>query len=225
MGSRGQLPAQVNQPLEIEVGEGKTKRKYPSFLVESAPGAISVAAPMQGGELVPLPAGTGVMVVYSDTGGLYAFPAKVTAMRPGKTAVLVLQPTGAGERAQRRDFVRLDILLPVRYGVLPEPSVIAEPAAWRMGKARDISGGGLLLSTTQSIEMQTWIALDLALPGGLALRTTGRVVRAVEPPALKREPGVIWYGVQFSGMERRLQDRLVRFIFDEQLKLRRKGLI
>ncbi len=109
--------------------------------------------------------------------------------------------SAAPEVTQRREFVRVPSLQDVVLGEDPDRARIA-------GKAIDLSGGGMLLSGVDGLELESVVRFSLALgAGGVEIEGRARVVRADEQGrrALVFE--------QISPSDRQ---RLIHFVFERQ---------
>lgn len=110
----------LNQRLDIEIADGPGKGRYASYTVDITEDGITVAAPMLGSRIIALPVGTTLQVIYVNDFGVYGFPAEVTGKKQDATQLLVLTRRGLVTKVQRRNFVRLNTLLPVRYAIPPD---------------------------------------------------------------------------------------------------------
>jgi len=125
-------------------------------------------------------------------------------------------------RIQRRDFVRLEISCPVEFEIagIKEQGGIASPVF--RGHTANVSGGGLLLVTDLDLPPKTTLHLAIKLPRGLLVHAMGEVVRLINE--IRTKDGVkYWLGIRFTGLEEKDREALVKFIFEEQRRLRREG--
>ena len=103
------------------------------------------------------------------------------------------------EIVQRREFVRVEDVQPVVVETGGAGSVKTH--------AIDVSGGGMLLSGAERLELNTQIRFQLELEGELPIEGRARVVRA---------DGGERRGVVFEEIDEADRQRLIRFIFDRQ---------
>jgi c-di-GMP-binding flagellar brake protein YcgR len=212
----------VNQKVELSVPQGEGEISFSSWVQEVEGERVAIASPMRGEELFFVPQGTEVTLYYHDQRGFFALFGEVEDQWPDPPALVVR--VGEVRRDQRRRFYRWEATLPVRFVPREEGEKIApwdwgrEEYAWFEGVTKDISGGGMLLLTSFHLHPGEEIWLELSLPSG-PLRALGRVVRVVGEGREKA------YGVEFQGLGRKDQDRICRYIFGEQARLRRLGLI
>ncbi|MGI5839564.1 MAG: flagellar brake protein [bacterium] len=229
MGGTSAGNLKLNQRLELFVDEDPGKGRYASYVVDIAEDRITAAAPMSGNRIIALPAGTRLQVIYVDDSGVYGYPAQVTGKKRDTTPLLILVRCGPVEKVQRRNFVRLDISLPIRYIALSDKKnagkVAPEENLSRPGRIIDISGGGIQIATSERMRLQTILQLDFQLPRGLRIQASGMIVRRLPAPATGKSQREYYYGIRFEGLPALIQDELVKHIFAEQMLLRRKGLL
>ena len=113
------------------------------------------------------------------------------------------------EVVQRRGFVRVDTVQPVTV----EPEAGDAPITTH---ALDISGGGMLLSGSERLELNATVRFSLKLhrPGQSRIEGTARVIR-VDPGGRR--------GLAFEQIAVPERQRLVHFIFERQRATSAKG--
>ena len=210
------MQLRINQTVELTLLGGEMPGPLRTHVLAVDPEGIVLALPMARQKwVVPAP-GTRVRVVYRDPQdrqaerGLFGFTTVVLAARLQPEPLLRLAPPERVERVQRREWVRLDVRLPVRLERPGNPPEVLEV------RTLDISGGGLRLLSPRPLRPGELVRLQIAFPGGWEVRATGRVVRA---EAVEREQHEA--GVEFVEIDPRLQDRIAGFILAEQARRRR----
>lgn len=209
------------QPITIRVKDGDQTTDYSSYVVTVGRDHLEVAMPIRHRASVPVPAGTPVKVFFQDADAMFSFRSRVRELVAGDLPLLRLELPKSVRTEQRRHFVRHRVNLPMRFRVLdgPRRSDIYNYQA----KTRDISGGGLRMITFGTLEIDDRLEMEIMLEGE-RLVATGRVVR---PIGHERIGGREWdlYGVEFSAGQHRVTDAIIHYIFREQRRLRRKGLL
>lgn len=188
-------------------------------VVESDAKSISFLAPTEHNRPVPFSPGE-VIVIQVDKGENTAkFQSEVVELLEQVTPPLlvVAQPKSVGwgpkdvEAAQRRQFVRLEATLPLEFktgaGVV------------RQGVTNDISGSGLSMVTAFPINVGSLVKVRLALPEK-KIESSAKVVRCNQLQPQKFELALSFTDVSVTD-----QDTIVRYIFERQRELRRRGLI
>jgi hypothetical protein len=114
---------------------------------------------------------------------------------------------------ERREYCRVSLASPVRYA-------LAETATcFETGILRDLSGGGARLSAQQEISAGQNLILEIPLTGE-TVPLTG-VVRHVYTD---KDGGHV-LGIEFTEMLGAIQNRIISYVFNEQLRTRREKLL
>jgi len=127
------------------------------------------------------------------------------------------QKTQTADPAQRRRWVRLEICSPVvvhQLVVDPETKTVRRAFKEKTGMILNLSGGGVLLSTFDSLNENDYILLKFEIKGFDALTDVLGKVKRVEPCA----DGEILVGIEFVTPETEheawLTDHLRRLVED-----------
>ncbi|MEX2355841.1 MAG: flagellar brake protein [Thermaerobacterales bacterium] len=219
MPTRNRLP-KIAESVILEIPNGEDEEKPSSSFTTVAQnvegGTIEISWPMMGQAFIEIEKGQEVVLRYTDGSAAYRLEAQVVGKKERPVALIAV---GAGERIQRiqrRDFVRLDMRVPVRVqqpvkGEEDEKE-ISQP--WHPGRTLDVSGGGVRLMMSDILEMGDDIALQIQL-GERWIEARGKIVRRGE--ALQRRGMLLAeYGVSFIFIEEEEQDYIIRFLFEAQ---------
>ncbi|BER91351.1 MAG: hypothetical protein PWP60_191 [Candidatus Atribacteria bacterium] len=208
---------QVNRKASIGVlwkgshGED-TWRFYPSRIESIRNNEVWFAAPQERGTLVPIGKGDPVQVYIVGDNEIFFFEGKAKErQRKGNLAYLILELPQKVVRKQRRNYVRLDISLPVC--VRDEESLVE-------GLTKNISGGGMLVSFGDHKNPFPADAQDLffmiGLHNGQDIFGKARVVRKEDPST---------YAFEFTDIQEADREKIVKFIFQKQIEMKKKGLV
>ena len=138
--------------------------------------------------------------------------------------------TGEEEGAapgQRRQAVRLEVTLKVRFTLLADEERQPELAALNqgeplLGRIRDISAGGCLLVSETDLPPETTLDMEITFPDDRQLAMIGQVVRKVPPPS-RAGPKGHWLAMRWVG-GRQEREFITGFIFRELNFRRQRGL-
>lgn len=215
------------EEIEVEVSSSENSEEVSVFVtdvVSVGKKDIVVAAPQKQKEIVRkmLP-GTQVIVRFMRREEIGVFRSDVLAhdLFKDPPTIVLSQPGGINWEKrttayfQRRQFVRLEAALPIEY--------FSDPGIVRHAITNDISGSGLSIITLFPLEKDTFFRFKINLPEKV-IETNSKVVRC---KTLQEKGGLGKYEVAFNfvGMSQNDQDTIVRYIFDRQRELRRRGLI
>lgn len=231
----------VNMRVELKIGAGDDHAGiYSSRIEDLGKGFVTVAAPASGGELLAVRAGEEIEIMIPSPSGFFSARCKVLERKAGPVPVLVLERPTQYVRVQLREYVRVPASLEVE--VRPQVPKTAggssggqgdEPAAF--GVTRNVSGGGLLISfppesaevLARCREMGLTVTLKLGYdsPPVVAKARVVRVEVVRAGSGSGQDGDRIDVAVAFTEISHRDQDRIVKFVFDRQREMIRKGIL
>jgi c-di-GMP-binding flagellar brake protein YcgR len=170
------------------------------------PGALLVALAVTDSRVARL-AGGQVSVEATTQRGIQRYNGTLELV-PGRKELLRIILEGAGERIQRREWARVDTVVPVKVTAL-DSGVGGET------HTHNVSGGGVLISDLWNLPLGTDVRVELfAEPGAEPIRALGRVLREVDA---ERK------GIRFDDLSRQDEERLIRFVRDRERAALRMG--
>jgi c-di-GMP-binding flagellar brake protein YcgR len=222
-GVQTSLDLQVGRRVEVGVNMGGEFRWLRSRIADEvrADGRLAVAWPTDRGASVPAKMGQSVVVVIANSDdALYSSEMVVEGGTDRDPAYLVLRPERPWQRAQRRQDVRLPVI--VRPAVTMH--LVAGGSQPIVATITNISAGGLRLRSEQQLEVNDRVYVAFTLPTGADIRAH-LGVRHVEHLA-SAMPEVWNAGCQFEDLRTADRDAIVKFIFAQQRSIarRQKGL-
>ncbi len=225
----------VNQKVILEVLEGAEQGRFPTRVEEVREGALVLAAPLVGRRVVQPAPGTPVRLQLDDaSAGMKSIDTKVWESLPmtpsRRLPIIVLEQSDQVKQVQRRTDVRIDVTVPVRFAVLTSPDEGSDEQGLTMWPSLeaatvDISAGGSQMTTEVRLVPGTQIDVHLRLPdGGDSLQLVGEVMRVLHSE--QRGSRTIHYlAIRWIGAEATDRDAIVAYVFREQVKRRRRGLL
>ena len=222
----------IGTKLEIEVmypDENSTEKMVSQLEDVEDENTALIAAPMAEGIVHTIKSGTRINVsflvkldIYRIE--LYTFNAMALGiMLEDKIPLIRIRLLGEIGRLQRREYYRSECSLEIQFSFI-EPEEEGGETSADVIKAitRNISGGGVCILLREKIPMRSIIKCIVTL-GGKTIPFKGKVVR-ITPYEYQ---GVYNYeaGVSFIDIEDKDREEIIRFIFREQRRMRRKGLI
>ena len=201
----GPLPA-VGQALWIE---NTTAGPLQSRALDVRDGLVAVDAPRSGGKEVALP--PSVAISYQVNQVPCEARGARTAAPSGADGIWIA--ISSVTRIQRRRAVRVPVVLMAR--LVGDDEETAET-----GVTEDLSANGVLLRLTEPVQVGSALRIVLHLGGAAGdVDTVARVVRVDKEPESTRPWRV---ALTFPDLERSVEDRVVRFLFERQRELRRR---
>jgi c-di-GMP-binding flagellar brake protein YcgR len=123
------------------------------------------------------------------------------------------------KRNQLRQYVRIEASLPVKFRIIRSESNENKDFCDRMSQAKmsDISGGGLSFLFEKPLTPGDILSVNFQLPGASFVGIAAKVLRV----SLQEGKTATFYKhhIQFSGIESRQRDQIVRFVFEKQRQL------
>jgi c-di-GMP-binding flagellar brake protein YcgR len=215
------IPVEIGEKLGVVVMDrnGQEKECLTSQVLEFQDGVMEIAMPIREGRLVPIPVNSCVKVMYYRDNGQYCFSAKVLDRRKGKIPIVRILAISEVKKIQRRDYYRLNATLPIRVCFMDEKP--DNEYSCIDTHTIDISGGGLKFASKENFSNADQMICQLTLKD----KTLNIKARKVRSSSVYGEEFSFEIGVEFVDVEERIRDEIVNFIFDEQRRLRRKGMM
>lgn len=155
------------------------------------------------------------LVFARPTDGVYGVQVEICKIQGD--AVIELYHTLALKRNQLRQFVRIEVNLPIKVRVMPsskkEPREESVPKHFS-AKMADLSGGGISFLCESPLVPGDLVSMQFSLATGAFAGVAGKILRV----SIQEGKTATSYRhhVQFVQIEPRNRDRIVRYIFDKQ---------
>ncbi len=203
-------------------------------------GTLELDMPMQGGKVVLVPMGIRYEFIFTMDRRLYKAEADIVGrFRKDGFSLLKAKLTSDIEKFQRREYYRLDLLLPLDYvslderaGQLQSMSEIRQLMDGRdgapiigSGTIVNISGGGLRFTTKDDLDEAPFLFLRFGIEVGGEQRLVvliGEILHDKEKE--KKEEKMHSYRVRMHYKDTKSQEQIIRFIFEQERKMRKKEL-
>lgn len=215
--------------LEIAINTGTNEKKETSLISEfewaESENTAYIAAPILEGVLYPIRSGTVMKVYFIEKDAFYCFKARVKDRNvKDNIALLKIEVLNEIEKLQRRQFFRLDCSIALRYWTLEEDSQNSGGMnAGNKGILSDLSGGGACIIAGEKLEKNKIIQCEFSLDDKDKISLFGEVVRSDRCDG--NDTDRYKTGIEFKRIDNKYREAIIRFIFNEQRKLRKKGLI
>jgi c-di-GMP-binding flagellar brake protein YcgR len=206
--------------VNVAPPDGDLGAAYAATVRSVSENAIRLTMPERDDEFLTIDAGDSITVFTSLHGQIYRFTTRVRLMETSPTEGLVIEPPTEAEKNERRTFYRLLTRIEPRYAAEVRRE---EEVRLQNNVILDISGGGLQMQTTSRLEPGARVHLVFSLDGDpLEMEVSIDILTAHEPSR-----GGRFYRVhgRFAGVPRSEVERLVRYVYRQQVELRRKGVL
>jgi len=184
-------------------------------------GIIDVLIPISKKQMIYIKKDAFLKVIISRDSAIFEFKAKLVNKVFGKEPLLQLDRVSEIIKIQRRNYYRLKVIkqIKVRKVVNIKENLYEE---YFSAALVDLSGGGIGINSTEKLDANDLVEIDMEL-SSKTINMYGRVVRI--ELLIKSKQEMYNYGIHFEKITEIERNIIMRFIFDEQRKLAKKGLI
>ena len=235
----------INDKVYLEVLTGPLQGKsFVTRIEDMFPNGIIVGAPFDSekGYYLSLRPGTKLRISFPKKDAIYQFNTVVKDSRTGRIPIIVVDKPKELLRFQRREFVRLDDVIPVIYKVtVPEDMNIkyklidknkleevdfTEEEKFLNGFTKNISGNGMLIIVKKDVaKVGNILEISFQLPGRTKnFNVIGEIVRIADEVRTE-SPDEVGVGIRFIKIDERDRTEIIRYIFDKQREIIKKGLL
>lgn len=209
---------EVGVKLLIE-NDKEDAKKYTSQLLDKPDDKkFIISGPIEKGSLVAMHVGEELIISYFiENVGRFMFKGIITRRSIKKFYMLEIEITSPFEKIQLRNYYRLFVKLPaIKYFENTKGDVVEEKCI-----TQDISGGGMQVKCNLVHALGDEIEIDLRIEDKI-VPVKGKVMR-VQP--IEEKDFQYSIGIKFHDVDPKSQEIIIRYVFEEQRNLRKKGLI
>lgn len=228
------------QQAERESRMGMSAHIYKSQVNDITPdGGIEVTMPIEQGKVVLLSLGVRYEFVFYTNGGLYHALGRIKERyKKDNIYVFLIDLQSQLEKFQRREYYRYPCLMEIKYYQISEQDAKRVPSdrilrmfqesgqsqsAQKDAMLLDLSGGGARFIGKDSLDRDSYILMIIRLTSSSMDKQyfiKGHVLASEEA---ENRWGKIETRVQFIFHDNRMQEEIIRYIFEEERKIRRKS--
>lgn len=215
--------ASVGDKVEIiSFNKNKEKSIYFSKLVDIIEGGfIVIEAPISEGVLVPIEVGSLFDLYINNKNSFYYVKAEVKERVKANIPTVIMRLEGTLSKIQRRDFFRFECTLNAKVGRIDDSKEKdLKDTMYYSSIIHDISGGGIRMSSDLELKHGDKIECVLELEKDSVL-VIGKVVRVSTSKGIYKHE----YGINFLSISNQNREQIVKYIFEQQRKLRKKGMM
>ena len=196
-------------------------------------GELTASMPIFEGHIVPLSVDQELNVYFYSEKGIFKAKCKVLSRgKENEIYIMQLKLISEMKKFQRRQFYRLPCNIEAIIRMLNDeqvdtylrnhlpPKVSSEQAD--IGMIVDISGGGVRILTETKLDIDSCIFMTFPIKmniGDITIEVLGKVVDSIESPNRNN-----YYDnrIQFKEIDIELRDTIVKYIYEQQLKIQRR---
>jgi c-di-GMP-binding flagellar brake protein YcgR len=208
----------INQLVEIELKEGDASEYLPSRIEEIKEKHLYISMPMRKGALLPMRIGQELQVILRHRNSTVGFLTRVAGRRREPLPYLIItKPERIVPVSQKREYVRLNVSLPVRFRVVNE-----EGGQIQEGVTIDISAGGALFSTQAEVKAGQEMEIQIQLTPENTFSCLAHAIRIFEKGT--KDKNAIRVAIEYNGINEAQRDKIFKFIFEKQREWIKKGI-
>ena len=227
----------INVLYETKMDNKVVKHNYPSSLYSVLDSkTIEIVTPLNNTTPVPLHPGSRYTLIFSsDKGMIRALSEAVDRYKKGNFLLVKMKIVGSLSKYQRREFYRIDCLIPVKVTRLKEADLgitsleeLKRTLENREGEEEDyatiidISGGGIRITSPFDLDGCEYclFSFDLLMNSGSRhIDLIGKIVSSQHMPETDKYSHRIQFVYNYGTV---FQEVIVRYIFETERKRRRK---
>lgn len=195
-------------------------KEYSSRLIDIVDGRFIILGPMEKGTFIPIAKNSKMKIIYIiEEKGRFLFDCVVKERSKDPVYKLEVEKINEIVRIQEREYYRLPLKVPIKKSHSSKREDIDEIT--EECEADDISGGGLGILTNYKHNVGDVVDLKI-LDNEIDIDVSGKVLRL---DSTKNSNYKYSAGIAFFDMNAEKRDKIIKFIFKQQRKLRKKGLI
>lgn len=194
---------------------------------------MEIAMPIEQTKLILLPVDSEYdLVIYGKSGLYQCFARIIDRYKSNNVYILVVELTSNLRKYQRREFYRFSCALEMCARTLEEEEIQAVekkvPYSLQPGLPLkrsvivDISGGGLRFVSTQKYEPDSLLYCSYHLLTGGKRKQYEVIGKVLAVKELPNKPGNYEHRVQYYNLDVETREKIIKFIFEEERKERKK---
>lgn len=223
---------------KVEIGtlewDKESPRSYESRIYDIlSESQMEVMMPMEKTRLILLPVDQEYnLVVYSENGLFQCLAKVIDRYKSNQAYILVMEMTSNLRKYQRREYYRFSCALEMCSRNLEEKEIqaIEEKSPYSLTPGLplkrsvivDISGGGLRFHSSQRYEPDSMIYISYHLAVGGRKKEYELVGKVLSAQELEKRPGIYEHRVQYVDIDEDIREEIIKYIFEEERKSRKK---
>lgn len=215
-------------------GEEKRRTYFSSVHEILSEDTLEITMPMEKTKLILLPVDSEYNMIFYGSSGLYqCFARIIDRYKSNNVYILVVELTSNLRKYQRREYYRFSCALEMAARNLEETEVqaieqnmpysLTPGLPLKQSVIVDISGGGLRFISSQSYEPGSLIYCSYHLLKGSERKKYEVIGKVLSVKELEKREGTFEHRVQYYDMDTETREEIIKYIFEEERKSRRKG--
>lgn len=195
---------------------------------------IKIAVPVDGRKVVLMPNNVRIDACFYTSKGLYQGRfVIVDRYKEGNIMIQVIELINELKKFQRRQYFRLDCTMSITYKVIEEENIEEYYKIENLSKelekeillpaiALDLSGGGMRFVSKKRHNKDEMLAILLGINYGEIIKQYGLLAKVIGVNTSKSNGSLYEHRVEFSNVTSGVREDIIKYIFDEERKRRKK---
>lgn len=194
---------------------------------------LEITMPMEQTKLILLPVDSEYDLIFYGANGLFqCFARIIDRYKSNNVYILVVELTSNLRKYQRREFYRFSCALQMCARNLREeevqaienklPYALTPGLPLKQSVIVDISGGGLRFISAQKYDDGNLLYINYHLLKSGEMKEYEVIGKVLSVRELENRPGTWEHRVQYYDMDTDVREEIIRYIFEEERKSRRK---
>lgn len=217
-----------------DTGDGNEKKVYISKVYDIlSEDTMEILMPMEQTKLILLPVDSVYDLIIYQESGLYQCLARVIdRYKSNNVFILVVELVSNLRKYQRREYYRFSCALEMCARNLQEeeleaveqnlPYTLTPGLPLKQSIIVDISGGGLRFLSSQRYEPGSMLYITYNLQKGIEKKKYEIIGKVLSVKELENRKGTFEHRVQYYDMNSKIREEIIKYIFEEERKNRRK---
>lgn len=208
-----------NKKVSIRVIDGDYQGYYNSRIEGITEKEFILALPFIGTVPIPIRIGEKISIYSVSDDAVYRVDGEIVKRQLEPIPILQVKISEDIERVQRRRYVRIPIVLNIQYKLKGVDKIYYT-------YSKDISGGGVRIILPELLKVYDIIEMRIELISPEPpINCEGEVVwiNKQEILVINKREEIIHAGIRFTLIEEKERERLIRFLFNYQRNLIKKG--
>ena len=231
--------------------ENQTTKQYLSQVLDFIDeDKAKLSMPMENNRVIPLTVGDKYEVCfYTETGLFQCKGSIIDRYKDNNLYILVIQFLSDLEKCQRRQYYRLESIIDIQYRIFSSEETILKQRLlanefateemranceagleklenqWSIATVTDISGGGIKFNSVICLEKERKIKIRLPLMLNGDKRELGLIGNVVVSAPIINRKDYFETRVEYVGISLEERETIIKYIFEQERKLLRRGLV
>lgn len=212
----------IKQRIEVAIRSVKQTYTFGSIIVRKNDNEVFFRMPSSPHSTEVIRKGQPAEVTIHTDKKVIKFNTEIGSVQPGNPAtVQIPRPQDAAlDMESKGGFYELSVEVPLQYRIMRDP--VTPISEFKKGTTKSLSADECTINATKSIAAGSFVEVALSLPDEPEVSFVGKVSRSGQVP--NQKPPVFTAEIKYEVIRRGEQDKIMKFVFDRQRSLRKRGM-